>query len=274
MLPISRFVRSSAPLLLLPLLAACGSGSGREANAAPAEGTEAAAAPQIPTGRFAGQVTETMNSGSYTYVKLERNGESVWAAGPETEVAVGDEFQVELSMPMHDFTSTTLDRKFDVLYFVTGFVPPAEAAATPAADPHAGVFDKAPGSGKPGDPHAGIPGWGEDEDAPALVVVEKAQDGYRIEEIWSGREELVGKDVAVRGTVVKSNPRILGVNWIHIQDGSGDAAAGTHDLTVTSDGTAAVGDVVTVRGRLVADKDFGAGYKYELLVEKAEIEVD
>jgi len=52
---------------------------------------------------------------------------------------------------------------------------------------------------------------------------------------------------------------------------SDDAADVTNDITVTSDDTAAKGDEITVTGTVVLDLDFGAGYKYPLLVEKATI---
>ena len=88
--------------------------------------------------------------------------------------------------------------------------------------------------------------------------------------MYAGKASLVGKPVVVRGKVVKVNQGILGRNWIHLQDGTG--AAGANDLLITTDAAAApatLGDVVVARGTLVADKDFGSGYKYALLVEGA-----
>ena len=58
-------------------------------------------------------------------------------------------------------------------------------------------------------------------------------------------------------------------NWIHLQDGTENA--GKFDLTVTSDGKAVVGDIITVEGKLAINKDFGYGYSYEVLVEDAVI---
>ena len=64
----------------------------------------------------------------------------------------------------------------------------------------------------------------------------------------------------------------MGRNWIHLQDGSGDAAAGTHDITVTSSsGTTAVGEIVLVQGTVVLDRDFGSGYRYAVIVEDASV---
>jgi hypothetical protein len=80
---------------------------------------------------------------------------------------------------------------------------------------------------------------------------------------------LAGKSVKVEGKVVKVNNGIMGRNFLHVQDGTGDAAS--NDLTVTSKQTAAVGDQVTVTGKVVLDRDFGSGYVYPLLVEEANI---
>jgi len=75
--------------------------------------------------------------------------------------------------------------------------------------------------------------------------------------------------VTVRGRVVKYNGGILGRNWLHLQDGSGELAKGTNDLTVTTTGAAAIGDVVTATGTGAVDRDFGAGYTYTVMVEDA-----
>jgi hypothetical protein len=92
-----------------------------------------------------------------------------------------------------------------------------------------------------------------------------------IGDIYKEKTELAGKQVKLHGKVVKVNNQIMNRNFLHLQDGSGDAADGTNDITVTSDDTAAKGDEITVTGTVVLDLDFGAGYTYPLLVEKATI---
>lgn len=92
-----------------------------------------------------------------------------------------------------------------------------------------------------------------------------------IADLYKEKAELAGKPVKLQGKVVKVNNNIMNRNFLHLQDGSGDPALGTNDVTITSDDTAAMGDTVTVTGTLVVDLDFGAGYKYPLLVEKASI---
>lgn len=82
---------------------------------------------------------------------------------------------------------------------------------------------------------------------------------------------LAGKTISAQGKVVKVNNGIMGRNFVHVQDGTGDAAAATNNLIVTSKQTAAVGDQVMVSGVVVVNRDFGAGYSYPLLIEEASI---
>jgi len=84
--------------------------------------------------------------------------------------------------------------------------------------------------------------------------------------------ELKDKPVLVRGKVVKYNPDIMGKNWIHLRDGSGSEVNGTNDILVTSTNPAKIGDVVTVKGIIHTDKDFGAGYSYKVLIEEATLQ--
>jgi hypothetical protein len=98
-----------------------------------------------------------------------------------------------------------------------------------------------------------------------------AKEATTIAAVWKGRATLSGKTVTLRGKVVKFNPGILGVNWIHIQDGSGTAADATNDITVTSDAETQVGNEITVTGTVILNRDLGSGYKYPVLIEKATI---
>jgi hypothetical protein len=59
----------------------------------------------------------------------------------------------------------------------------------------------------------------------------------------------------------------MGKNWLHLKDGSQD----DYDLVVTSDMMVPEGHVVTVSGVVALDKDFGAGYRYDIIVEDGKI---
>lgn len=74
-------------------------------------------ASQVPTA-LAGSISETMDSGGYTYVQVDTGSEKHWVAGPQTAVKVGDKVALDGLMPMQNFTSRTLDRTFPVIFFV------------------------------------------------------------------------------------------------------------------------------------------------------------
>jgi len=92
-----------------------------------------------------------------------------------------------------------------------------------------------------------------------------------IGDLYKERNALNGKLVKLQGEVVKVNNQIMQRNFLHLQDGTGSAEDGSNDITITSQDTANVGDRVTVTGTLILDHDFGSGYRYPLLVEKASI---
>lgn len=105
------------------------------------------------------------------------------------------------------------------------------------------------------------------------VKVDKAAgpDARTVAELHAQKLFLKGKEVLVRGKVVKVTPAVMDLNWIHLRDGTGGAQAGDNDLTVTTTETIAVGKVVTVRGRITLDKDLGGRYKFPVLLEGAKL---
>jgi len=232
--------------------------------AAPAQQQTAAPAPQSEAKPAApgktGKVVETMNSGGYTYVQVDTGTEKIWAAAPEFAVKVGDTVVVPEGMAMPNYHSKTLNRDFDVVYFVDSILAPgavqpeAQSGAMPAGHPNVNAKDAAK------------------EQGIDLAGITKAKDGVTVAEVYAGKADLAGKTVTVRGKVVKFSPQIMGKNWIHLQDGTG--AEGTNDLTVTTAENAQVGDTVLIVGPLSVDKDFGYGYKYGVIVEDAKVTVE
>jgi hypothetical protein len=207
---------------------------------------------------LSGKVVETMNSGGYTYVCLEKAGKKTWVAVPQMPVSVGQEMAFQPGNEMPNFTSKSLNRTFESIIFSAGPAESGKKSALPAG--HSAAGKTSPGA----KPSASVKN----------VKVEKATgpDSYTVGEIFAKRAELNKKTAVVRGTVVKASEGIMGMNWLHLQDGTGDAKNATHDLVVTTDGIAKVGDVVTVKGTVAKDKDFTSGYKYDVIIEKASIQ--
>jgi hypothetical protein len=238
-------------LSLLAPLAGCS----KSADEPAAE--NAALATPVPPGMVRGTVLETMNSGGYTYAFMDTGQDQRWVAALETPVTVGDVVQTDEGMAMSGFTSKTLNRTFNVVYFVGtlqnlsgGSPPPAQAS---------------------GEMPQGHPDIGGGAATTAVVAIEAYEEGKDIAYVYANKDGLAGQPVTLRGKVVKYNPGILGWNFIHIQDGSGDAAAGSNDLIVTTKADTAVGETIVLSGTIALDKDFGAGYSYPVLLEDATI---
>ena len=239
----------------LTLLAGCGEDKPAPAPEAAKPSVQTAPAVPAEAPGKSGKVLETMEAAGYTYVQVDTGSETFWAAAPQFAVKVGDDVVVPEGMPMPDYHSKTLDRTFDMVYFVPSVL--------------VGGTENLAGS-MPAD-HPPMNGGKTVVETTTVDLsgITPAEGGQTVADIFAKKADLAGKPVKVRGKVVKFTPEIMGKNWIHLQDGTG--AAGANDLTVTTSATAQMGDTVTVSGVLVIDKDFGYGYAYDVIIEDAAI---
>jgi hypothetical protein len=254
-LPLAACSRQPAPSAAAPAVAPAPSQGGPAAMPASANG---AAPGSVET--VTGQVVETFDASTYTYLRVKTAKGDLWAATAKTPVKVGETVTVPLESEMRDFHSPSLNRDFPLIYFVTQIGRDGQPVPPPMAVGH--------GTG----PAMGMGGGAPASQAPVTVKpMAPPAGGSSIADVWAKRTALAGKTVTINGTVVKYNGGILGRNWLHVQDGSGKADEGTNDITVTTDAPAKVGDVVTVTGKVVVDKDLGSGYAYKVLIEDAKI---
>jgi hypothetical protein len=236
----------------------------------------AAAAPASAQGAaqvLRGKVVEKLDVSQYSYLRLATASGDAWAAVQKTDKKVGDEVGVANAFPMQNFESKELNRKFDVVYF--GSVA-GEGGAPSGMTAPASMGAAAPAAGEaPPNPAAMAAQHQAAATGPTDIKIEKVgkaggTDGRTIEEVWTQKDKLKGKTVAVRGQVVKFTP-VMGKNFVHLRDGSGSVDKKNNDVTVTTADAATVGDVVTAKGTLILDKDFGAGYAYPVLIEDAKV---
>ena len=220
-----------------------------------------------PAASIKGKIVERLDAEPYSYLKLKTDAGEVWAAVPKSDKGVGADVVVGGAMPMNDFESKTLKRKFDLVYFGT-LVDPNAPMQAPAGMPGA-MGAGAEGPVNMAAQHAQAAAGPGDV---GNVKVPKASgtDARTVAEVFAQRAALKEKGVTIRGKVVKFNEGIMGRNWLHLRDGSGTAGK-DNDLTITTAERAAVGDVVVVKGKVQVDKDFGAGYSYPVIVEEAKL---
>jgi hypothetical protein len=201
-------------------------------------------------GPATGTVAETIEAGSYIYLRLE---DGTWIAANKFAVSAGDQVQYSGAMEMNNFHSTSLDRTFDSILFVSE----AGLAGDSGADMTAAAM-KAHGS--MGMPTASII-------APAPGEVKALEDGKTINTIFAESAGLKGQVVSLNARVMKVNQNIMGKNWITLQDGTGSDP--DNRILATSQEIVSPGDLVVAKGTVVTDVDLGSGYTYKVLLEEA-----
>ncbi|WP_333803570.1 hypothetical protein [Sulfurospirillum sp.] len=190
---------------------------------------------------FEGTVVDTLNGGGYTYLQIDDTKKKYWVAVEGIKVEKGTEVRFTEEMRIKDFESKTLNRKFDEIVFASNLQH-----------------------------RTNVPEKGNLELINEQVKESpyKQKDTMSVKEVWEKRVSLKDKTIAIRGKVVKASPNIMGRNWVHIQDGTGEGSE-IGRIVFTSKELPKVGDIVTASGVVSVDKDFGSGYFYKIIVENA-----
>ena len=97
----------------------------------------------------------------------------------------------------------------------------------------------------------------------------KPENGISLEELFSKKELFSKNSIIVKGKVTKINYGIMDRNWIHISDGT--EFEGKKSLTVTTQDSVNIGDIVTFEGTIILNKDFGHSYIYDIILEEGNI---
>lgn len=173
-------------------------------------------------------VAEIMKTSNYVYMRVKESGEEFWLATGLQDIEVGATYMYDDGLLQTNFVSKEFNRTFDKIYLVTNI----KLAS--------GVQGKEKSSG---------------ENIKSIIVT--------IKELVENPKKFDGKIVQITAKCTKLNKQILGKNWMHLQDGSKD----DFDLVITSDVAVAEGKEVTMKGTVVLDKNFGAGYRYDIILE-------
>jgi len=202
----------------------------------------------LPANSKVFEVTEVIQATKYTYLKVTENMAERWVAVTKQEIKVGDVFYYDGALQMNNFKSKDLDRTFDEIFFVT------QISKTP-------IGHEKMGGGMPA--HSGK----METQKLSSITLEKVAGEITLANIFEKRGEFAAKEFEIRGIVVKVNKQVMGKNWIHIQDGTD--FNGAFDLTITTQDLAEMGDEVTFKGKISVNKDFGSGYRYDVIMEEA-----
>lgn len=205
----------------------------------------------LPEGTSKIIAKEFMNASNFTYILGDVNGKEQWIAVNQMPVEKGDIFYFTDAMEMKDFESKTLNRTFRSVLFINNISKK--------------IIDKTKVQDQPIKTKQTV----TKPTVAEKINIEPLADGQTIQTIIENKKKFKNKTVKIRGIVTKFNGGIMGKNWLHIQDGTSSGT--TVDVTLTSDQSANIGETVIIEGTLTLDKDFGSGYFYDVIIEKATI---
>lgn len=190
------------------------------------------------------KVEEILNTEKYSYLNVTEDGEKFWIAIPRKEIEIGSTYYYKGGLLKRNFESKEYNRVFETIYLVSNVTSQPINSSEPAVK---GAIAE------------------HGTNTRESINVEPAEGSINLSELFSNPSNYQGKLVKITGKCVKFNPMIMNRNWAHIQDGSGDNL----DLTVTTSQNIPLNAVVTIEGIIELNRDFGAGYKYDIIMEKA-----
>ncbi|MEZ4875731.1 MAG: GW dipeptide domain-containing protein [Flavobacteriaceae bacterium] len=195
-------------------------------------------------------VNEVLPASRYIYLNVTENGQNFWIATRKQEVEKGKAYFYKGGLLKTNFESKEYNRVFETIYLVSNIVPENHGGNTNLME----TTTNASAMEMP-------------ETTTAAVKVTPQKGSISIAEIVNNPTQYEGKTVQVTGKCTKINPNIMNRNWIHLKDGSKD----NYDFVVTSETFVPEGNVVTVQAVVSLNKDFGAGYKYALILENGKV---
>lgn len=196
-------------------------------------------------------VNEILPTSKYVYLNVIEDGENYWIATRSMEATVGETYYYKGGLLKTNFESKEYNRVFDKVYLIGNLVTANHANSASVAST--------------GDYSNTNQSYAQKEDIPMHTEkIVQHQGSMKIAELVRDPKKYEGKTIQLDGICTKINAGIMDRNWIHIKDGSQD----DYDLVVTSDTFVPEGTAFTIKAIVVLNKDFGAGYKYDLILEQ------
>jgi len=199
-------------------------------------------------------VNEVLPASKYLYLNVKEADKQFWIATTKKEVNVGETYFYKGGLLKTNFESKEHDRVFDKIYLVTNLVP--EKHGNNSGNVNINDYSK---NDQNNNAKEDIPTHTEKiiQDKGSIKIAELVKDSKKYE----------GKTVQLSGICTKINAGIMNRNWIHLKDGSKD----DYDLVITSQEFVPEGSNITIKALVTLNKDFGAGYSYELILENGEL---
>lgn len=196
-----------------------------------------------------GIVTEVLNTDRYTYLELQDKDQKYWIAITRQPINIGEKIVFSDGILKNNFESKEFNRLFETIYLVSRFQRFGKKANTPDER----VVEK------------DIAETNQNESKTGNIEKLLPDGSTPINNLLSNSAEYEGKKVLVSGTVIKVNYNIMGKNWVHLRNGDKNR----QDFTLTTTENVMEGESVTFEGTIHTNRDFGAGYFYDVIMEDA-----
>lgn len=196
-------------------------------------------------------VNEILPTTKYVYLNVTEGTEKYWIATRTMEAKIGETYYYKGGLLKTNFESKEYNRVFDKVYLVGSLV--ASNHGGTAKSETVGEYSNTKQSSA------------KKEDIPMHTEkIVQHQGSMKIADLVKDPKKYEGKTIQLDGICTKINAGIMDRNWIHIKDGSKD----DFDMVVTSDAFVPEGAAFTIKAVVALNKDFGAGYKYDIILEK------
>ena len=208
------------------------------------------------------KVQEFIHTTEYTYFRVLEGNAEYWMASPKRESKKGETLYYTTAYEMLDFKSTELDRVFDRVYFIQDLSdkPQGQMGVSPGeTQVHMGTPRNQQQQQQTSGTYSSTPG----------EVTGTIDKEINLDELLTNPEEYSNKIVTISGKVIKVNPAIMARNWVHITADPDDGK--NYDLTITCQDNVELDQLVTFKGQVSLNRDFGAGYTYQIIIENAKL---
>lgn len=196
-------------------------------------------------------VNEIIPTSNYLYLKVNEGDREFWIATKTIDAKIGETYFYLGGILKTNFESKELNRVFNELYLIGNLV----------SSNHGNTAQL-----KNNSDYSNLHGSDVQKEVvtPQTKKIVQHQGSIKIVELIKNKKKYEGKTVQIDAKCTKINSGIMNRNWIHLKDGSKD----DFDLVMTSEALIQVGSVVTIKAVVALNKDFGAGYKYDLILEQ------
>lgn len=198
-------------------------------------------------------VNEKLPAAKYIYLNVTEAGEQFWIAARNQEITIGNTYFYRNALLKTNFESKEYNRVFEKIYLISNLVSEDHRNNSSAIKSNSSNQKEQPATKET------IPTHTE--------KITPREGSISIAEIVANPQEYEGKTVQLTGKCVKINPNIMDRNWIHLQDGSKN----DYDFVITSNTFVPEGKIITISALVSLNRDFGAGYRYDLILENGTI---